>query len=305
MRTLALTVLTLISLLSCTKRQDTSPDITIIDSTKNSLFIDRGQSSIVINTSGDTTKCYNIKSVEYKIAQLAPEGEWINFVVKRTSSTVTCDGQEGQKKTIKIELSPVDHPKHISYTFLHDTDELILEHDYYQTVFNGCCDAEPIHRVYNYNGDLLVEGNAGILIGGIPNNNIKFYVGYTPAFRDSVEIGTIKIVFDADHKFDIKIQSPPLPPDLCSQYSPLITLISTYTGDTIELYENEYQLWELETIQSIQEIRNVAVHVAYQCEVYYPVEPIVIPIANGKPFGEDSTVQHVRLVHLLDEETAP
>ncbi len=304
MRTVALAVL-IIGLLSCSKRQGVTPDITIIDSTKNSLFIDRGQSSIVINTSGDTTKCYNIKSVDYKIAQIAPEGEWINFVVKRTSSTVTCDGQEGQKRTIKIELSPVDHPKHISYTFLHDSDELILEHDYYQTIVSGCCDAEPIHKIYNYEGNLLLEGDAGILIGGIPNNNLKFYVGYTPTKQDTAVIGSIKIVFDAEHKYEIKIKSSPLPPDLCSQYSPDITLISTYTGDTIELYENEYQLWELESIQSIEEIRNVAVHIAYQCEVYYPVEPIVIPIANGKPFGEDSTIQHVTLIHLLEKETEP
>lgn len=305
MRTLALTVLICVILLSCSNRQGTSPDITIIDSTKNSLFIDRGQSSIVINTSGDTTKCYNIKSVDYKIAQLAPEGEWINFVVKRTSSTVTCDGQEGQKKTIKIELSPVDHPKHISYTFIHDSDELFLEHDYYQTVSYGCCDAEPIHKIYRYGGDLLLEGNERILIGGIPNNNLKFYVGYTPTKQDTSVIGSLNVVFDAEHKYEIKIKSSPLPPDLCSQYSPEISLISTYTGDTIELYENEYQLWELESIQSIEEIRNVAIHVAYQCEVYYPVEPLVIPISNGKPFGEDSIVQHVTLIHLLEKETTP
>lgn len=298
-------IVPLFGILSCSKKQTSSPDITLIDSTTHSLFIDRGQSSIVINTSGDSMKCYNIKSVDYRIVQLAPEGEWINFVVKRTSSTITCDGQEGQKRTIKVELSPVDHPRHVSYTLMHDSDEIFLEHDYYQTVNIGCCDAEPIHKIYDYEQNRLIEGNAGVLIGAIPNNPLKFFVGYTPISGDTTTLGSVKVAFDEDHQYEIRIKSKPLPPEFCSQYSPAISLISTYTRDTIEMFENEYQLWELETIQSIEEIRNVSIEVTYGCDEYYPVEKIVIPISNGKPYGEDSLVQHITLIHLLEKETEP
>ena len=67
---------------SCSDQGKLTQDITGIDSTGNTLFIDKGQSSIVINNSGDSTKCYDIKTVEYEIVQIAPEGEWINYISK-------------------------------------------------------------------------------------------------------------------------------------------------------------------------------------------------------------------------------
>lgn len=282
--------------LSCTKESKVGELITQIDSTQNTLFIDKGQSSLVINNSGDSTKCYDIKSVQYKIVQIAPEGEWINYIAKESSSTVTCDGQEGQKRTIVVELSQVDRPTNIVYVLKHDADELFLEHDYYETVFYGCCDAEPIHRIYDYTGNLLLEGNARVLTGAIPNNPLKFFVAYTPTVEDTSVLGTIKLVYDKDRKYEIKIASSPLPLDYCSLYSPAISLVPSYSRDSFELYDDEYQLWELEPIQTVDEIRNVSILVEFQCEVYYKVEPIKIPLTNGKPFGKDSTVQHVTLV---------
>ena len=284
------------TILSCSRESKVGELITQIDSTQNTLYIGKGQSSIVINNSGDSSKCYDIKSVEYKIVQIAPEGEWINYIAKESTSTVTCDGQEGQKRTIVVELSQVDRPKHTVYVLKHDADELFLEHDYYETVFYGCCDAEPIHRIYDYTGNLLLEGNARVLTGAIPNNPLKFFVSYTPTIDDTSILGTIKLVYDKDRKYDIKIVSSPLPLDFCSLYSPAISLVPSYSRDSFEVYENEYQLWELEPIQSIDEIRNVSILVEYQCEVYFKVEPIKIPLTNGKPFGKDSTVQHVTLI---------
>src|SRR5687768_2897265 len=84
--------------ISCSRESKVGELITQIDSTQNTLYIGKGQSSIVINNSGDSSKCYDIKSVEYRIVQIAPEGEWINYISKESTSTVTCDGQEGQKR---------------------------------------------------------------------------------------------------------------------------------------------------------------------------------------------------------------
>lgn len=285
---------------SCKKNETPNVDITVIDSTSHTLFVDEDISSIVIDNSGDSTKCYDIRSVDYKIMQLAPEGEWINYVVKQSTATVTCDGQEGQKRTIKIELSPVDNPENVTYNLLHETDEIVLGHDYYQTIFYGCCDAEPVHRIYDYTGAQMLQGNVRVLIGGIPNNALKFFVGYTPSTDDTVVIGTVHLAFDPVHKYDVQILSPPLPPDMCSQYSPDLTLVPTYGRDTLEMVENEYQLWELEDIDTLDQIRNVSIRVAYFCEEYYKVSPVLIPIVKGKPFGKDSTLQRVQLIHLTE-----
>ena len=289
---------------SCSKKGKLAPDITIIDSTENTLFIDTGRSSIVINNSGDSTRCYDIKSVDYEIVQIAPEGEWINYIVRRSTATVTCDGQEGQKRTIVIELNPVDRPKHIAFVIKHDADEIFLEHDYYQTVFYGCCDAEPIHKIYDYSNKMILEGHARIMTGAIPNNSIKFFVGYKPSPEDPEKLGSLFLAYDAKNKYQIDIMSPPLPPEMCSQYSPAITLYSANRRDTLDLYGDEYQLWDLENIESIDQIRNIGIKVQYLCDEYYPVEPIEIPVSLGKPFGNDSTVQRVTLIHLTEEETS-
>ena len=290
----------ILSIAGCKKTVKLAEDITIIDSTENTLFIDHGRSSIVINNSGDSTKCYDIKSVDYKIIQIAPEGEWTNYIVKQSSSTVTCDGQEGQKRTIVVEIKTVDPPNHNAYIIQHDCDEINLEHDYYETVVYGCCDAEPVHRIYDYKGNLIVEGNARIVTGSIPNNALKFFVSYTPSTEDTMVLGSIHLAYDADRKYQVQIMSPPLPPDMCSQYTPMISLVPANRRDSLEVIEDEYQLWDLEPIASVDEIRNIAIEVQYQCEIYFPVEPIIIPITNGKPFGEDSTLQHVTLVHVTE-----
>ena len=159
----------------CNRTKTPVAEISVIDTSGSTMYIDSGRSSIVINNSGDSTRCYDIKSLDYKIVQIAPEGEFINYIVKQYTSTITCDGQEGQKRTIGVELKPVDRPNHVAYYFKHDADELILEHDYYKTIFYGCCDAEPIHKVYNYHGTELLTGNVTVLIGAIPNNPVKFF----------------------------------------------------------------------------------------------------------------------------------
>ena len=285
---------------SCKKPIETPAELVRIDTTITTAFIDSTQSSIVINNSGDSTRCYSIKAVDYKIVQIAPDSEYINYVVKQFTSTVTCDGQEGQKRTIRMELRPVDRPAHVAYVIQHDCDEINLEHDYYETIVMGCCDAEPIHRIYDYQNNLLLQGNVGIAIGAIPNNPIKFFVGYTPTVEDTSVIGSVDIAFSQDRKYKVNILSPPLPPDMCSQYSPLISLVKPYGRDTLEMFEDEYQLWDLEEIQSVDDVRNVSVKVIYQCEEYYQVEPVVIPITRGKPFGKDSVVQQVRLIHITE-----
>lgn len=299
MRELMLLILTFY-FLGCGKQPVVKEPAPLIDSTHTTFYIDRDESSIVINNDGDSTKCYGIKAIDYEIVQIAPEQEWINFIAKRTTSTATCDGQEGQKRTIKIELNPVDHPSYSQYVIQHDCDELMLEHDYYHTVFNGCCDAEPIHKIYDYGGNLLLEGNVKVLIGAIPNNPLKFFIGYKPYDDDSLSLGTVSLVYDKDNKYEIKIMSPPLPPDLCSFYSPQMELVSMRYRDTLDVFEDEYQLWDLESIESEIEIRNIAISLVYQCEEYYPVDPIVIPVTRGMPFGKNERFQEVNLIHKVE-----
>lgn len=306
MRTLLLICTLFTIFLSCSRGKGPGQDITTIDFTDNTSFLDTGRSSIVINNSGDSTRCYDIKSVNYTIVQIAPEGEWINYVARQSQATVTCDGHEGQKRTIQVQLRPVDNPKHIAYVLQHECDEIYLEHDYYQTVTIGCCDAEPIHRVYDYNGKSILEGNVRILTGAIPNNPMKFFIAYTPTERDTtvgdtIEVGAITLAYDKDSKYTIKVLSRPLPQDLCSQYSPEISIVPTYGRDSLELYGDEYQLWDFENIESTDEIRNISIFVEYLCEVYYPVEPVKIPITNGKPFGKNEEVQVIYLKDPLAE----
>ncbi len=148
---------------------------------------------------------------------------------------------------------------------------------------------------------MLLESNPRIIIGSIPNNPLKFYVGFTPSVQDTTVLGYLKLVYNAEHKYEIKIMSPPLPPDHCSQYSPEFSLVPNGWRDTLEFVENEYQLWDLEMIESRDDIRNISMQVIYQCDEYYSVKPIIIPISKGMPFGRDSILQTVTLIHPPDQ----
>lgn len=291
-----------VTLIGCAKQEQSVEDITGIDSTAHTLFVGRGQSSITINNSGDSTRCYDIKDVDYEVIQIAPKGEWINYIVRKSSSTLTCDGQEGQKRTIIIELNPVDRPKHTAYVIRHDVDEINLEHDYYQTTYYGCCDAEPIHKVYDYSNHLITEGTARILTGAIPNNPIKFFVSYKPEPMDTTRLGSVFLAYDSNEKYQIDILSPPLPPEMCSQYAPEVTLVSRNRYDTLEIFENEYQLWDLENIDNVSQIGNLFIRVKYLCDPYFTIEEVEIPVSQGKPFGKDERVQSITLVNELTME---
>lgn len=292
-------IFTFISCLSGNERTPEAPPAPAIDTTKNVFYSDKAESSLFIKYDGDSTKCYDVLSVDYKVAGIAPKGQWGHYVAKQTSVTKTCDGQEGQRRTIKIDLSPVEHPGQLFFSFQHDCDEIILEHDHYRTITYGCCDAEPIHRIYDYDSDLITEGNVKILTGAIPNNTLKFYVGYTPTYEDSSTLGIVHLAFNDQAKYDLRIRSENLPPDLCSQYTPQMQLMRPRGRDTLEVFNDEYQLWHLEQIESIDEFRDVMIRVQYLCDPMYRVDPVIIPIQNGLPFGKDSTVQDIRLVHRM------
>jgi hypothetical protein len=286
-------------LTSCSKQRTFQTESNeTLDSLGNVYFRDAGNSFLFIKYSGDSTKCYDVQSVDYEVLQLAPQGQWNTYVTKQTTITKTCDGQEGQKRSIRVELRPVDHPDRIFFALQHDCDEIYLEHDYYRTVFNGCCDAEPVHKIYDYDGNLLIEGNNEILIGAIPNNPLKFYLSYTPSALDSV-IGFVHLVYNKDEKYAVAIQSPPLPPDVCSMFSPEISLSSTRSSDSLDLYYNEYQLWELENIQNIDGFSYLNIQVNYYCEDVFPVESVNIPITRGRPFGKDTSLTAIELVSPL------
>ncbi|MDQ3016360.1 MAG: hypothetical protein M3R25_06555 [Bacteroidota bacterium] len=272
-----------------------------LDTTKNVFFRDPAESFLVIRYDGDSTKCYDVQSVDYKIVKIAPKGQWSSYVAKQTSLTKTCDGQEGQRRTITIELSPVEHPDELFFKLEHECDEIRLEHDHYHTIQYGCCDAEPIHKIYDYDADLITEGSEKILIGAIPNNTLKFYVGYSPSDDDSTTLGTVHLAFNDQARYDIRIRAEPLPADLCSQYTPEMTLFSPRGMDTLEVYNDEYQLWHLEQIESLDQFRDVSIRVEYLCDPAYRIKPVIIPIQNGLPFGKDSTVQDVHIIHRLKD----
>lgn len=282
-------------LMSCSKQRTFQTESNeTLDSLGSIYYRDAGNAFLFIKYDGDSSKCYDVQSVDYKLLQIAPQGQWDNYVAKQTTITKTCDGQEGQKRSIRVELRTIDHPERIFQVLQHDCDEIYLEHDYYRTVFNGCCDAEPIHKIYDYEGNLLTEGTNQVLIGALPNNPLKFYLSYTPSDLDSV-IGIVHLVYNESEKYAVHIMSAPLPPELCSMYSPKVTLSSTISTDSLERYENEYQLWHLEHAESISGFNHLSIEVDYYCEDVYPVESIYIPIIRGKPYGRDTSIVEVRL----------
>ncbi|MCX8473537.1 MAG: hypothetical protein ORN85_07805 [Sediminibacterium sp.] len=269
-------------------------DKTVSQDISKIIYADSGQTKFII-TAGDSNTRYDFKTIEtkYKVVfiDLKNNYNYKDYFAKYTTTSEFCRGCEGQKRTIKVELRSFDNPQKSALTIQKDCDDLTLNIPTYSTVKYGCCGEENQLAIYDYENKLIIEGNSKILLGQIPNSNLNLYVAYKPQFYDTAFIGILYFCYNSSDRYVIKIKSNPLLWDSCNLFSHDILIHTTSKKDIFQSVENEYTFWSLNEIKNKSQINNLTLKVAYWCGAEPILDTLVIPIINGKPFGNDERNQ--------------
>jgi len=302
--TLLFSLITLL-FLSCAEKPSTdienvTPHTNPPADTSSVIYSDDGKAGFQI-TSIDSSNGYYFKTTEttYKVAFVALRdySDLKHYIAKYTTDTKSCTGCEVQDRTIKVELKTFDHPDKTELTIQQECDELKLDVHDYKTARFGCCGAEDDLAIYDYNNKLIIRGDATIIHGDIPNSQVSFYVSYKPEYKDSTILGVLYLSYSSTDQYSITIKSKPLPEDYCSLFSPDVILESTDPDDKFEEETNEYTLWSLDEIKSANEINHLTLKVMYECDSKLHLQPLLIPIIHGKPFGKEERNQSVVFKH--------
>ena len=297
MRQILTILLLTIQLTSCVDKSKSDVNVSSdsldqLDTTKG-IFIDSGVSRFEI-LSGENSG-YDFKTIEtnYKLVFLSLYDELKHYFAKYLTTTKTCTGCEGQERNIDVRLNSFDSPAKTVRTINKNCDDLILDAHTYKTIVYGCCGGEDQLEIYDYNSKAIIEGDSKIILGDIPNSDINLFIAYKQETNDTTTLGTLYLSYSASDRYAIKIKSKPLPEDLCSLFTPDISVQTSDSRDKYSEANNEYTFWSLDKIDSQRDVNKLTIRITYDCESELNLKPIDIPIIGGKPFGKDSRDQEI------------
>lgn len=72
-------------------------------------------------------------------------------------------GAEGGNSEIKVIVRPFDNPTEIDFTLNEKCDEIKFDPDFYRVIENGCCSFEGWIKLYNYDRELIAEGEPAMI----------------------------------------------------------------------------------------------------------------------------------------------
>jgi hypothetical protein len=285
--------------------------------TNKIIFSERSPSTIKIFTerSGENTGWYyNATEINYdvifrcgnpfgNIFRDVPLDNGCGYYLEKTiTATTKYQGSETDEKTFTIELTPLNKPHHKPLRIKKDCSSLKLEGDYYRTIKYGCCAGNDAIAIYDYQSNLIIEGDVKILRADIPNTQFNFFTAYKSNDIDTNTsvIGTIFYCFNSVDKYQIKINRTEALPDGCEYRVPEIFFYSASPKDNFFTDKNEnnfvtqndeYRFWSLSGIKSKEQIDSIFIKLAFECNASSKLDTITIPIINGKPFGKNDRMQ--------------
>jgi hypothetical protein len=285
--------------------------------TNKVIFSERSTSSINIFTegsSGNTGWYYKAEEVNYHVIFRSgnpfghifddvPLDDAIGYYLEKLTTNTTCyQGSENEEKNFKVELIPLKMPKHKPLVIKKECGDLYLEDDYYTTVKYGCCGGDNALAIYDYQSNLIIEGDVKILRADIPNTRYNFFTSYrsNDSNTNTSTIGAVYYCFNSADKYQININKTEALPDSCEYRVPDIFFYSASQKDkfftdknenNFVTQNNEYRFWSLSGIKSKEQIDSISIKLAFECNTSSKLDTITIPIINGKPFGKDERIQ--------------
>jgi hypothetical protein len=298
--------------LSCSdkpnERKQTNAGISI--DTSHAIFTDHSEAKIQIfrDSAGPDNVAWVYESTEINYQMLDVQynqfGQFFSdisfikddielLVAKITTDTKASQGSEKSEKTYTVEIMPSESPKHKPFIINQKCDNISFEHDYYKIAIYGCCGGDDQFAFYDYQNQLIIEGDVKIAIADIPNSRIKFYAAYKNSENDSSVLGTLYFSYGSTDHYKIRIRSTPALSSNCEYRTPEIFIYSSDLKDTAEINRRNdtYRLWSLNNLKDKAGINNIFLKLAFECNTADKTDTVVIPIINGKPFGKDDGVQ--------------
>ena len=148
-------------------------------------------------------------------------------------------------------------------------DDIELQTNLYKTIKYGCCGNVNHYEIFNYENKQIIEGDDKIVIGSIPNSDLKIYVGFTQDTNDSTVLGTLYYTTYLPKKvlesFAIKIKSKLSNVSKCETYWPKILLQTNKAIDKFDTNENEYTLMSFDKVENENLINNLTIKFRIEC----------------------------------------
>jgi len=262
---------------------------------ESAMFSDSGKSSIQINKA-DSVGGFVYKTVEtnYKVMYLQLKKNISeHYLAKYITVKVTSTKSEQENETIEVILKPLLNPKGKMIHIKQICDDLMLEARNYYAVKHGCCGAPDVIRIYDYDNNLIVEGEEKVITANIPNSRIEMFSGFISGNTDKNFLGMLNISFGSDNRYFISLKTPFKISGDCIPPVPRIVIKSNSAKDAFIGENNQYDLWSLENVRTVDQINNISLNVIFECDP--KLEHIVVPIVNGMPYGNSKRIQEVVL----------
>ena len=241
---------------------------------------------VIFNMGNPFGKIFN----DVPLALDKDEGDY--YLSKFTTIIRKYQGSENDEKTIKVEITPLRKPYHKPLVIKKKCGGLALEDGYYKTVNYECCGGDDEYALYDFQNNLIIEGDVKVIIATIPNSKIKFFTGYKSNENDTSFMGTVFYSYNGTDKYQIRLNKTSVLPSSCGYRVPEVFISSSGGNDQVNQNKNEYTLWSLNKISNKKEINNISLEIAFECNEFSKNDTITIPIVNGMPFGKDNKIQY-------------
>lgn len=234
-----------------------------------------------------------INEINYGIhhLELSKDSQLEDFITKKTTLTEYYTWREGNISLIKIELFPISNPSNSVLTIIHKCNNIILALDIYKTETYGCCGGDDKYQFYDYQNNLIIEGNGDIITARNPNSQLKFYVSFIPSFNDSTILGYINLSYNSQDSYKVILKSNPLISEYCFQPETKLQLKSNDHKDNYDDISKTYKFWSLNKVKTKDGVNGIIIQLDLDCDLDGNLDTINIPIINGKPFGKDERIQ--------------
>ena len=120
---------------------------------------------------------------------------------------------KGKERNIRIKIKAFNNPSKTIIEINKNCDDIDLQTKLYKTIKYGCCGHVNHYEIFNYENKQIIEGDDKIVVGSIPDSDLKIYVGFTQETNDSTVLGTLYYTTYNTRKnpdrFAIKIKSKP------------------------------------------------------------------------------------------------
>jgi hypothetical protein len=263
----------------------------------NPSFFDKSISGFQI-ISGNKQTGYDYQTVEvtYDVLFLILDGhkELVHYIAKYTTTTKTCTGCEGVERNIRVEIYSFEDNSKPVMEIDKNCDKLEIFVDTYKTAIYGCCGAENSYEVFDFRHKSIIQADNQIILGRIPNSNVRFYIGFKQDFADTLHLGTLNFSYNSDERFSVKIRTGRnLENDFFLPFSPDIEILSKDEADAFSKSKNEYTFWSLNKVSNKTAINNLVVRLTFPSQNETINNVIDIPVMNGKPFGKGEQIQEI------------